>query len=264
MEFGQHNIRKSAVAGSFYPGDQSVLKREIENYFSRTGAVVDNKKIRALLVPHAGTVYSGQVAAWGYRQLPKLVSPHFVLIGPSHHVAFDGLAASGAEIWKTPLGAVSHVPPKKLTSQIVISDGVHEDEHDLEVQLPFLQHLFHDFSFTAFATGVAIDIDAVSSYIQKEYPDSVIIISSDLSHYLPDDVARGKDKKTIEAILHGDTEYIMSEDNVACGHVAVTVAMNLAKKNKWASQLVRSDTSATAFGDTSEVVGYASIIWYEQ
>jgi len=233
-------------------------------YFSHTKHVISGKTIRAILVPHAGFVYSGQTAAWGYRQLPKKSNPHFVIIGPSHHVAFEGLASSGADIWQTPIGDIRHFPVKVLNNQIFISDEVHRDEHDIEVQIPFLQYLFSDCSFTAFATGIKVNINNCTEYLSSYIRKSLFIISSDLSHYQPEEYARTKDARTIDAIIRGDIKYIIKEENAACGNMAIAITMTLAQKNNWVSRCVHCDTSASAFGDTQKVVGYAAIVWYEK
>jgi MEMO1 family protein len=256
--------RNPALAGKFYPANPKALRADLSEYFSQTKTEIKNDHIRAIIVPHAGMVYSGRTAAWGYRQLNNLPHPHFVLIGPSHHMTFTGLATSGQRIWKTPLGDVGQEPPETLPREGLMSEEAHKPEHDIEVQLPFLQYLFPEFSFTAFLTGTTIDIQNVSNYLVDQFPDSQFIISSDLSHYLPDSAARVRDKKTIDAIVTGNTGYILTEDNVACGNLAIAIVMELAHVYHWRSREIHYDTSASAFGDTSQVVGYSSIVWYEE
>jgi MEMO1 family protein len=256
--------REPAVAGSFYPNNPDELKTELSTYFARTKNTIHATSIKAILVPHAGTVFSGQTAAWGYRQLNQTARPHFILIGPSHHISFDGIGASSADLWQTPLGGVAQIPPKTFTRDVILLDEAHEQEHCLEIQLPFLQQLFPVFSFTAFVTGIHVDIEAVSIYLVDQFPLSVFIISSDLSHYLPDNQARNRDNKTIDAIRSGDLNYILQEDNVACGHWAIALAMELANLYHWQRKLIQYDTSASAFGDRSQVVGYSSFAWYEK
>jgi hypothetical protein len=142
-------------------------------------------------------------------------------------------------------------------------NGAFIPEHSVEVQLPFLQYLFKNFSVSCFLTGQEIDYGKTAESLIKNYPSSIYIISSDLSHYLPQEEAEGKDKKTIDAILSGDVNYILNEDNAACGSAGISALMTLAKTNKWKSRLIRYDTSAAASGDYGRVVGYAAVAFYE-
>lgn len=262
MESG-NNIRKPAVAGSFYPDNKEELISQLKEYFEKTKNIIIDGKIKALIVPHAGYIYCGQTAAWGYRQLSNAFSnPHVVLIGPSHHYPFTGLASSSTNFWQTPLGRVRHIPIKKQTGLISTNENFHTLEHSLEVQIPFLQHVYNNFSISCFLTGDNPNPDKVSEYFLKNYSPSIFIISSDLSHYLPEEIAKIKDKKTIEAILKMDKEYFLSEENTACGMMGILILMAMAKKNKWQSKLLYYDTSATALGDESAVVGYAAIGFY--
>jgi len=261
-----NKIRQPAVAGSFYPGNHKELALMLREFFQKTKKTFPApEKIKALVVPHAGYVYSGQTAAWGYRQLPTgLENPHFVLIGPSHFSAFSGLVCSNADYWQTPMGKVEHktIDDKKI--KIMADSQPHQPEHSLEVQLPFLQFVYQNhFRFTAFLTGYSLNSEKAGEFFWEKYPESIFVFSSDLSHYLPDEEARKKDKKTIRAIIDQDKNYLSAEDNSACGREGLLILIELAKINHWQGRLVYYDTSATASGDRSGVVGYSSVIFYE-
>jgi len=255
------NLRPPAVSASFYPADASQLQLNLQHYFSQTKTIkppAGKKKLKALIVPHAGYLYSGLTAAWGFRQLNLTKTQHFVLLGPSHHACFAGLAAAASKFWLTPLGKINHAPPKKF-----LNDLPHQSEHCLEVQLPFLQFLYHRrFSFTAFLTG-QLDASKMARYLLTAYPRSIFLISSDLSHYLPLTVAKTQDQLTIKAILNLNAQYFNLNDNAACGATAIQILINLAKTASWQPQSIYYDTSATASGDHQQVVGYASLGFYE-
>jgi hypothetical protein len=258
------DVRKPVVTGSFYPDSKEELISNLNEYFKKAKSIIEDKKIKALIVPHAGYLYSGQTAAWGYKQLPvNTDNPHFVLIGPSHHYLFTGIVCSSANFWQTPLGQAKHIPIKKEIDQVFIDENPHVPEHSLEVQTPFLQHIYTDFSISCFLTGDISDYEKISKYFLENYSASIFIISSDLSHYLPEPLAQTKDKRTLKAILEGETNYFLSEENTACGQGAILILMSMAKKENWESRLVYYDTSATASGDESTVVGYAAIGFYK-
>ncbi len=264
MESG-NDVRLPTVSGTFYTDDKKELIKQLGKFFCYTKRIITDKKIKALIVPHAGYKYCGLTASWGYKQLPQNIDTnHFVLIGPSHHYHFEGLAASECKAWQTPLGLVQHISPTPITNKgISIDNQSHSTEHSLEVQLPFLQYLYKDFSITSFLTGNTFNFENAADYFINNYSNSIHIISSDLSHYLPCDTARETDKKTINAILRSDSNLLMSEDNIACGIIGINILITIAKKKKWKSKLVYYDTSATASKDTSAVVGYTAICFYE-
>lgn len=267
------SIREPAVAGQFYPGQPSVLSSQIEDFLSHTRLRDQTLKLKALLVPHAGLIYSGQTAAWGYRQLDSFLgqtgsnSIHYVLLGPSHHVAFSNLAADNHRRWRTPLGLVTQKPSSSQPDLIQINNPSHQPEHCLEVQLPFLQtvHQKHKktYTITCFLTGHSVDTFAVTKYLLTNYPNSIFIISSDLSHYLPLEFAHHIDTQTQQAITQLDTSYFKHQANTACGSQAIAILLNMAQTQEWQPKIIHYDTSATASGDTHQVVGYLSALFYE-
>ncbi len=260
--------RPPAVAGSFYPLEKSALVFILKQFFNKTKTVCKDKKIKALIVPHAGYRYSGQVAAWGYCQLPKnLKNQLFVLIGPSHCFLFEGMATNNFSYWETPLGRINHQPLVKNTDQIFLNDRLHIPEHSIEVQLPFLQFLYDsDFSISCFLTGqfkLISEVFWVGEYFLKNYPSAIFIISSDLCHYLPEDRVREIDKKTVNSVLKLDYDYFLLKENVACGTMGILILMAMAKKANWKRRLIYYNTSFTASRDKTAVVGYPAIIFYD-
>lgn len=270
-------IRKPAVAGQFYPAKRDELTEMIGGYLAETQTVKIPGKIRALIVPHAGYVYSGQTAAWGYRQLHGTRNKeqeihHFVLIGPSHQFPFENLIADDHEEWETPLGRVEHRIPKP-NELVQVSGLPHQEEHCLEVQMPWLKTTDDPTSprlrgagrlqITGFLTGGKVDENKIAEYLTKQYSDSVFIISTDLSHYLPLSEAERVDSKTVKAIEQREAEYFLHDGNTACGRLGVAIALAIAKEAGWRTQIIHYETSAKAFGDSSRVVGYASAVLYE-
>ncbi len=260
-------IRKPSVAGSFYPDIPDELNGMLETLFTKTGNKTKGRKVKALIVPHAGYIYSGQTAAWGYKQLQvnniyetKKVRPHFVLIGPSHNYYFNNIVSNSFAYWETPLGKITHSMTD--TQMFPANNEAFIPEHCLEVQIPFLQYTVKDFSISCLLTGTNVNKTIIAEQLAHYYSSSVFIISTDLSHYLPESEALVIDKKTINAILSGDGEYFQTCDNAACGGNGICILMEIAEKNQWKPVLLYYDTSATASGDTERAVGYAAIVYF--
>jgi len=259
-----HTLRKPFVAGLFYPYDKEILRSQIAHFLSGVKLFDTKHYPKLIIVPHAGYDYSGHTAAWGYKQLDNICdySRHFVVIGPSHQKIFDGVAGSSNNYWRTPLGEYSHHPPHAL-SDIHIDDDAHRKEHSIEVQIPFLQTIAPSGSMTCLVTGDNAHTKHIASALNEVYADSVYIISSDLSHYLHLDQAHAQDKKTIDAIMRFDKTYLVNTQNCACGVTGILIGLALARLNNWRPILLSYDTSASAYGDTTKVVGYASFGFYE-
>lgn len=258
-------IRLPAFSGSFYPTNKQQLRSQLIKFFKNTQKVLIPDKIKALIVPHAGYIYSGQTAAWGYQQLPKNRKIiNFILIGPSHNYYLSKLVISKYSIWQTPLGNIKHLTTVPLNKEITINNISHLNEHCLEVQLPFLQYIYNNkFTFSAFLIGSNFNLNNLVQYFIKYFNDSIFIISSDLSHYLPDKQAKKIDQETISAILKYDNNYLLKNSNVACGINAIQILLEIAKIKNWKIKLTSYDTSASFSHDINNVVGYASIAFYE-
>ena len=220
-----NQIRKAAVAGQFYPGTVTELDATVRGFLN--AAETSSESVpKAIIAPHAGYAYSGAIAASAYARLAPAhaIIKRVVLLGPCHRVAVQGLALSDADAFETPLG---QIPVDKEASaeilklaQVEVFDATHEQEHSLEVHLPFLQVVLDDFSIVPLVVGVATPED-VADVIEALWggDETLIVVSSDLSHYLDYDAARRIDTETCRAIesLNGAA---ISRDG-ACGRFSV-------------------------------------------
>ncbi len=262
--------RPAAVNGSFYPGGRVALTSMVDFLLSEAATSANGGLFpKAIIVPHAGYVYSGAVAARAYARLRGYSADikRVILIGPTHRVPVRGLALPGAERFTTPLGtvdvdqdavsAISHLP------QVVMSDLVHAREHSLEVQIPFLQRVLKEFQILPLAVGDATP-SQVSEVIEILWggAETLIVISSDLSHYLPYEVAQETDSRTVEAILALDDDLISDAD--ACGSTPVRGLILAARAHRLHPQLLDLRNSGDTAGGRDKVVGYAALVFGEQ
>jgi len=266
-------IRHAAVAGAFYPGLPKELTAQVRGYLDCKTSNSNNFFPKGLILPHAGYIYSGTTAGLGYAfwrdavKQNKTKKPNrIVLLGPTHRVPFSGVALSGVDIFATPLGQVSvdkdmELEISSLPNVITLKDA-HIYEHCLEVHLPFLQTLFKDeawgdFTFLPLLVGSTED-ECVQKVCESflNYIDVMFIISSDLSHYLPYDVAGKIDKATTDAILSLDGKLIDSDE--ACGAKPIRGFLKMAKKANWESKLIDLRNSGDTAGDKKQVVGYGA------
>ena len=266
-------IRFPAVAGRFYPDDPAELRKALDSLLA---ANIEKKKTRALacLVPHAGYVYSGRVAGEVYHRVE--IPSRVILLGPRHYPRGAPMAILSRDGWETPLGLAPIDAP--LAGKIARAcpllredDVAHSAEHSLEVQLPFLQRLAPWFAFVpiVMASVPIADLEALgralAEVIRAEPEPILIVASSDMNHYEPDDVTRVKDRKAIDTILALEPrelfDTVRNEHISMCGYGA-TVAMLIAARALGATraELVRYATSGEVNGDMREVVGYAGII----
>lgn len=259
-------IRQPAVAGAFYPDNPKELQKMIADFLAAAKPPAVSGRLRALIVPHAGYVYSGPVAAVGYKLISNLKSKisKLILLGPAHTVGFAGAATSSATAWVTPLGQVKTWQPKNLETPFFEFDVAHLQEHCLEVQLPFLQSVFKDKDFKIFPVVMGdTDSEEVAAGLEKLIDDeTLIIVSSDLSHYHPYKQAQGTDKLTVEAIVKG-LKTILEVQGEACGLTPILTLMHLARLKNWQAKLLDYRNSGDTFGDKYKVVGYASIVFSE-
>jgi len=264
-------VRPAAVAGMFYPGDASALAREVKNYLEQPAENPKGRRCESgfpklLIVPHAGYIYSGSVAAHAYSVLRSArgIVRRVVLLGPCHRVPVNGLALPGAKSFETPLGriavdeqaagAIRHLP------QVVTSSAAHAQEHALEVQLPFLQQVLGEFSLLPLVVG-DVAPENVAEVLERLWggTETLIVISSDLSHYHPYEVARRIDGATVRAILGFDTGITHEQ---ACGATPVAGALIAAKRRGLEPQLLDCRNSGDTAGDKKQVVGYASFAFF--
>jgi len=266
-----HTVRQPAVAGAFYPGQAAPLASTMASLLAAARAEQPNPATPAtpkvLIVPHAGYIYSGPMAARAYVQLDSVRDAirRVVLLGPVHRVPVRGLALPGSRAFATPLGeieidqdAVAALAPLR---QVVVSPAAHALEHSLEVQLPFLQSVLGDFKLLPLAVGdaspgeVAQVLDALWGG-----PETLIVISSDLSHYLPYRAAQDIDSETVERIL-ALQEPLTHEQ--ACGGTPINGLLIAARRHHLQAQLLGLCNSGDTAGDKQRVVGYAAIAFTE-
>jgi MEMO1 family protein len=263
------SVRPAAVAGMFYPEDAATLASEITGMLEQAGErALAPGFPKLLIVPHAGYVYSGPVAASAYAALAPArgIVRRVVLLGPCHRVPVRGLALPGTAEFQTPLGRVpvdvAAVASLRDLPQVVEFPATHAQEHALEVQLPFLQHVLGEFSLVPFVVGDAAP-DAVAGVLERLWggPETLIAISSDLSHYLPYDLARKVDSATVKSILDFDTAISHEQ---ACGATPVAGALVAAKRHGLVPELLDCRNSGDTAGDRRQVVGYASFAFFDE
>jgi len=260
MEVAMSAVRSPAVAGMFYPADPLQLARDVQGFLDEAPPQALIPK--ALIVPRAGYIYSGAVAASAYATL-KNIAPHIrrvVLLGPTHRVAVRGLALPDAEAFDTPLGrvrldmaamrAIAHLP------QVIINGEAHAQEHSLEVQLPFLQSLLPDFTLLPLAVGSASAAE-VAEVLEAVWggDETLIVISSDLSHYLPYAAAQDIDGKTADDILRLRQPFNHEQ---ACGATPINGLILAAQKHHLKPTLLDLRNSGDTAGSKGKVVGYAA------
>ena len=261
--------RAAAVAGTFYPGEQTTLARELLGMLDETrDAPLLPGFPKALIVPHAGYIYSGHVAAHAYALLrPAMgVVKRVVLLGPCHRVAVHGLALPEATAFETPLGRVeideAAVAELKGLPQVSVNAATHAHEHSLEVQVPFLQQVLKGFKLVPLVVGQATR-EQVAGVLDRLWggPETLIVISSDLSHYHPYETARAIDRKTVQGIMGFRTDIDHAQ---ACGATPMTGFLETAKRRGMTPELLDARNSGDTAGGRDRVVGYASFAFWDQ
>ncbi len=243
-------MRKPVVAGGFYPADPDELKKMMERYIDEAPPPKIKGKLKGLIVPHAGYIYSGPVAAYAYKLLKEENPGKIVLIGPSHYAYFRGLAESGHEEWETPLGKVKTFSLGGMHTY----PAAHDPEHSLEVQLPFLQLVLKDFTVAPILTGDVSPSEGAGLLDKGHF----LLVSSDLSHYQPYTDAVERDKRTIGLIESLDVDGFLGQGD-ACGKAGIAIAMAMAKKHGWRIRLLHYANSGDTAGPKTGVVGYAAM-----
>jgi MEMO1 family protein len=263
------SVRPAAVAGSFYPSEPRALSAELDELLGGIEAAGPRLGFpKALIVPHAGYIYSGPVAARAYEELAPArgIVKRVVLLGPVHRVPVRGLAVPTDTEFATPLGripvdqqalaAVRHLP------QVVTSDAAHAMEHALEVQLPFLQRQLGEFSLAPFAVGDAA-VEDVAQVIDRLWggEETLIVISTDLSHYRSYAQARDIDRSTVARIEQLATDLDHEE---ACGATPLNGFLHLSKSKQLSVRLLAACNSGDTAGGKGRVVGYSAFSLYER
>jgi AmmeMemoRadiSam system protein B len=255
-------IREPAVAGLFYPDDPLLLQQQLETLLAEESHIESSPK--ALIVPHAGYIYSGPVAASAYKQLIPVREKiqRVVLLGPAHRVAFRGIAASSAQYFSTPLGLIpidqAGMDDILLLPQVQVIDEAHREEHSLEVQLPFLQVVLEkEFSLIPLVVGEA-DAGEVAEVIEKLWggPETLVLISSDLSHYHDYETAKRLDSATSKAIEQLNPQAIDYQQ--ACGRNPVSGLLVAARHHHLHAMTLDQRNSGDTAGGRDRVVGYGA------
>lgn len=260
-----NTVRQPAVAGLFYPGNARELSNEVTQYLrdARRRENLGDLHPKALIVPHAGYMYSGNIAALAYVTLDEIADSikRVVLIGPAHRVRLRGLAISDVQYFRTPLGDIP-IDRQATTEllklpQVQVMDAAHWQEHSLEVQLPFLQVALKEFAVVPIVVGDASPTE-VDEVIDRLWggPETLIVISSDLSHFLDYDSAQYIDRATCEAVEHFQFDAI--DFNQACGCIGVKALLRVAKRKGMQVHTLGMCNSGDQTGDSERVVGYGS------
>ena len=264
-------MRKSAVAGTWYPGDPADLAAEVEEYLAAARAEPPPGRLVGLICPHAGLHYSGPVAAHAYALLRGRKDLSAVLVGPSHRLAFDGVAVAAHGAFETPLGVapIDEELAERLlshSSRIFDDPRAHRSEHSLEMQLPFLQHLVPSLRIVPALMGSQtreeVDLLAGALASALEGREALLIASSDLSHYHPAPVANEIDAAVVEDVGRLDPDRLMDRlegfRGHACGGGPMVAVMKAARRRgaDRASILRYGDSGDVAGGDKTQVVGY--------
>jgi MEMO1 family protein len=254
-------VRPPAVAGSFYPGRASELKTYVERLLSQAKAESSGHLV-GLVAPHAGYMYSGSVAAKSFACIvPRAKAfTRVLLIGPPHYVPVRCVAAPSAQAFATPLGEVpvygEAIHSLHEAGLVSIDDEPHAPEHSLEVELPFLQATLSDFSIVPLLVG-SVQPQQVAEIIDAVIDErTLLVVSTDLSHYLDDAAAHARDQATARAVESLDSGRLGPQD--ACGFSALNGALCAAREGGWKiERLALSNSSATS-GDFDRVVGYGA------
>lgn len=272
------SIREPVVAGAFYPGSPAALSAELKRLFG-TPVNVSEREITSpvgLIAPHAGYAYSGPAAASGYRQLATLGQPKWaIVLGANHTGLGRPISLARVGIWRTPLGdapIATELADRLVAAGLEVADEAFLHEHSIEVQLPFLQFLFGaEIPFVPICvmlpplSELMAFGEAISQVIRDE--PGVVVVSSDFTHYQPEEVARRIDHEAIERILalnvEGFYRRLVEERLSICGGGAITILMTIARKLGWNdTQLLSYATSGDVTGDRRSVVGYAAVSFF--
>lgn len=262
------DIRPPAVADMFYPADDKKLKKMILEYLDEAPFTQIEGKLKAIIAPHAGYVYSGPVAAYAYKLLEKLdqsVQWKILLLGPSHRVFLNGAAVTAFKKWNTPFGNVEvrDIRDEIGDNELIVDlPGADREEHSLEVQVPFLQMVLKNFVIYPLMLG-DLNTKVLAEYLTEfcKRDDVIVVASSDLSHYLEYSEAKGIDLETCKSIEKIDIEG-MQDRGDACGKMGILTLLHLARELNWKCKLLDYRNSGDTAGTKDQVVGYGSFAFF--
>jgi AmmeMemoRadiSam system protein B len=258
-------VRPPIVAGTFYPNDPDALRALLDRTLSSVEARASHEPApKAIVAPHAGYIYSGPIAATAYRAIEPRAAEiqRVVLLGPAHRVPLRGMAVPSVDAFATPLGLATiddaarrHI---EVMPGVVVDDHPHADEHSLEVHVPFLQHVLGEgWQLLPIVVGQATPLD-VADVLAALWGghETLVVISTDLSHYHDYRTAAELDRRTAAAIVAGNVEGVSTED--ACGAHPLRGLLELSRRAGFAIELLDLRSSGDTAGDRSRVVGYGA------
>lgn len=279
FSFGNQDIKRPNVSGQFYDADPKKLAGEIDSLFTLAATAPSDKKIDIVISPHAGYIYSGHVAAYGYKAVRDNAYKTIIIIGPSHFYDFEGASVWAKGGFETPLGKIEVDEPfcaslLALNGKLKFVPDAFEREHSVEVQIPFLQKTFKGFKIVPILMGEVRfeDCQSIASTLKEiigARHDVLIVVSTDMSHYHSDKIAREMDYHTLVAIKKLDVENLWNQCLLRkmelCGFSAVTTALLYARqRNIQDIDVLKYANSGDVTSDKSRVVGYSSIIFFEE
>ncbi len=240
------------MSNDWYPQDKKELDSLLEKFLSQK-VNLKQKTINGIIIPHAGYEYSGSVAGKAYALLKDSKQKKAIILSPSHYVPLTGIVSHSRQEWNTPLGKI------EITDNTCQKTDISQ-EHAIGNQVPFLQKLGIKEILPIMVGEITIEqAEQIAKQIRNF--DGIIIISTDLSHFLPYDEAKKKDQETIKAIESLNSKKLLSIDNSACGIFPLLILIELCKLNKWKPKLIEYKNSGDIIGDKSRVVGYSSFFF---
>lgn len=278
FSFGGQKIKEPNVSGQFYPDNPGLLSSQIDQYFSKADVSIFNRSIDIVIAPHAGYIYSGPVAAYGFKSVSKREYSTVVILAPSHFVDFDGISLWPEGGFRTPLGVVE--VDKDFVQRLIVQHEkfyfypqAFEGEHSLEVEIPFLQKTFQNFKIVPVIFGqpsfeILKDFSKALNQIIGDRKDVLVLVSTDMSHYHTDEYARKMDNNTLEAIKGLQVEQIWKEFHLRtmemCGWIPLTAALLYAQERGLNRvEVLRYANSGDITGERNRVVGYSSVVIYK-
>ncbi len=266
---GENLVRPEAVAGMFYPAQPAALREMVNSFVEQARLPELPGPLRAIIVPHAGYIYSGPIAGHGYRALRGLSpGPRTVLLlGPAHRAPVFGVAVGAFAAFRTPLG---QVPVSQELVERLLQQGTpfvrdlqaHLPEHSLEVQVPFLQLVMGDAIRLVPLLFGEVDPELVATALMPlitDDPSVLLVISSDLSHYYPYEVARKLDTELLSAVERGAPDEVAKGE--ACGMLPILTLMAIARQLGWRAHILDYRNSGDTAGDRTRVVGYGAVAY---
>ena len=264
-KINQEEIREAKFSGTWYPANQENLEKLLEEYFNESNKINFKGEVKAVIVPHAGYIYSGKIAASVFNQLEEDYETVF-LIGPSHNHPLKNVSVSGFKYYSTPLGnvEVSEKSREMDKREEIIStiEEAHGNEHSLEIELPFLQYKLNDFEIVPLLVGQTNSTElkeVLMNYLDEE---DLIVVSVDLSHYHEYNEAITLDSYSVSSIMNLDTNAIFNAEIDAPW--AVASLLEIAKEKSWKPYLISYTNSGEVSGDKTSVVGYSGIVFVDE